>query len=266
MNIRMMGIAMIKNLLRKNQIKENLIDAQATETGDAVNTGMKKKSLKRQLIAVLIFFLLAGIGFAGVTLMANDDSSSKKIQGAYRQLSAMQPFSQSPLPPAALQAQEAHAQNSEVKRQRAESAVHYEEDATQKVEDLTRNSRRTTHNAEERDVFKEFYLRHGAPGAALTKGPAMHLEQNLPDLTRLLNANSGAQALPPVQTLPVNEQPIEVKIYGITCIGETGLLDDKCAAITSEGVLKKGDKLGSETVFAVNKTSLATSKRTVEFN
>lgn len=257
---------MIENLLRKNQNNKNLIDTQATETEDTVNTGAKKKSLKRQLISVLIFLLLAGIGFAGMALMVTDNSNGKKLQSSYRQLRGMQPLSQSPPPPAALQAQKSPVQNAEVKKQIAERAVHYAEDAAQKVEDLAHNPRRTTHNAEERDVFKEFYLRHGTPGAALTKGPVMHLEQNLPDLTRLLNANSGAQTLPPVQTLPVNEQPREVIIYGITCIGRTGLLADKCAAITSEGVLKKGDKLGSETVFAVNKTSFAIGKRTVEFN
>src|SRR5208283_5399839 len=96
MNIRMSGAAMIKNLLRKNQIKENLIDAQATETGDALNTGMKKKTFKRELILVLIFFLLAGIGFAGMTLMATNNSSSKKLESAFGQLPGMQPRSQSP--------------------------------------------------------------------------------------------------------------------------------------------------------------------------
>jgi|GEM_PF-3221311 len=239
---------MIKNLLRKNQINESFIDAQATDTGDSVNTGVKTKSPKIQLISVLIFLLLAGLGFAGMTFIATDNSSDKKIQGPCRQLAGMQPCSQSSPLPVAPHAQQAPVQNAEGKKQRAESTVLH---------------------AEDRDVFKEFYLRHVEQGATLTKGPAMHLEQNLPDLTRLVNANGGAQALPPVQilnTAPVNEQSREVKIFGITCFGENGLPDDKCVAITSEGVLKKGDKLGSETVFAVNKTSFETSKRTVEFN
>ncbi len=260
----MLGAAMIKNLLRKNQDNKNLIDSQAAETEYAVNTGAKKKSLKRQLISVLIFLLLVGIGFAGLEFMATDNSNGKKLRGHYRQLQGMQ-FSQYPPPPAAHQAQQAPVPNAEVKKQRTELAVHYAEYATQKVDGLTSTPRRTTHNAE-RDVFKEFYLGHGSPGAILTKGPAMRLEQDLPDLTRLLNTNSGAQSLPPVHALTVNEQPREVTIFGITCIGETGLFADTCAAITSEGVLKKGDKLGNETVFSVNKTSFATSKRTVEFN
>ncbi len=262
----MLEVAMIKNLPENNQKNKNLIDTQTTETEDAVNACAKKKLLNRQLISILIFFLLAGVGFAGMALIATDNSSGKKLQGSYRQSPGIQPLSNSPLTPAALLVKEGPVQNAEVKNQRGARAVRYAEDTTRKAEDLPRNPRRATHNAEDRDVFKEFYLRQSGQGGALTKDHVMQLEKNIPDLTRLLNANGSAQTLPPVQTLPVNEQSREVKIYGITCIGETGLLADKCAAITSEGIFKKGDKFGSETVFAVNKTSFATSKRTVEFN
>jgi hypothetical protein len=244
----MLGVAMIKNILRESQNNKNLADTQAAETEDAVNTGAKKKSLKRQLILVLIFFLLTAIGFAGMALMATDNSNGKKLQGPYRQFAGEQTHSQSFPPPAAPQSQQATVQSADGKKQRAE---------------------RTRQNAEERDVFREFYIGHAGLVTKGVKGSAMHLEQNLPDLARLLNGNSGVQALSPVQTLnnaTTNEQPLEVKIYGITCIGQNDLPDDKCVAITSEGVLKRGDKLGSETVFAVNKTSFATSKRTVEFN
>ena len=221
---------------------------------------------KRHLILILLFLFLAGTGFAGMAILSTDNNNGKKLQGPYRQLPGMQPLSQCPAAPAPLQAQQTPVQNAEGKKQGAERAVHHADDTMQKVDDLTRNPRRATHNLEERDVFKEFYLRRVAPVTAFTKGPAMGLDQNLPDMTRLLNANSGAQTLPPVQTLPLNEQPKEVQIYGIACIGVPGLNDDRCAAITSEGVLKKGDKLGIETVFAVKKEFFATSKRTIEFN
>ncbi len=248
MNIRVLGAAMIKNLLREDQNNKNLMDTQAAETEDAVNTGSKKKSLKRQFLSILIFLLLAGTGFAGIAFMVTDNGNGKKLQGLYRQFPREHTHSESFHPPAAPQSQQATVQSADGKKQRADS---------------------TKQNAWERDVFREFYIGHAGSGAKGVKGSAMQLEQNLPDLVRILNGNSGAQALPPVQTLntaPANEQPVEVKIYGITCIGQNDLPDNKCVAITSEGVLKKGDKLGSETVSAINKTSFATSKRTVEFN
>ena len=229
-----------------NKLLRNIYKSKSNDAADNIKV-IKKKTGKKILIYILLIVFSAGAGFTGMTLMATDSSSGKKNQGPYRQLPGVLPRYQSPPPSAAPQVQQPPVQNAEGKKQRAERTMHY---------------------AEERDVFKEFYLRHAAQ-AALTKGPAIHLEQNLPDLTRPLSINSGAQTLPPVQTLntaPVNEQPREVKIYGITCIGEPDLLVDKCAAITNEGVLKKGDKLGSETVFTVNKTSFATSKRTVELN
>ena len=259
---------MLNKLLRKD-LAEEIYQSKSNDAADEIKN-VKKKIGKKVLLYILLIVFSTGAGFTGMTLMATDNSSRKKIQGPYRQFPGVQPHYQSPPPPAAAQEQPALVQNTEGKKQRAEGTVHYAGDAMQKAEDLTRNARRKRRNAEERDVFKEFYLiRHAASGTALTKGPAIQLEQTLPDLTRLLNANSGTQALPLVQTLntaPANEQPMEVKIYGITCIGETGLLVDKCVAITSEGVLKKGDKLGSETVFAVNRTSFETSKRTVDFN
>jgi hypothetical protein len=257
----------LNKLLRKDQAEE-IYQNKSKDAADKIKV-VKKKTGKKILIYILLIVFSAGAGFTGMTLMATNNSNGKKLQGSYLQFPGIQQHNQGIPLSAAPRLQQVHIQNAEGKKQRAERTVHYAEDATQKVDDLTRSARRTTRNAEERDVFKEFYLRHAAPGATLTKGLAIHLEQNLPDLTRLSDANSGAQALPPVQTLntaPINEQPREVKIYGITCIGDTGLLVDRCVAITSEGVLKKGDKIGSETVFTVNKTFFETSKRTVEFN
>ena len=232
---------MLNKLSRKDQAEE-IYQSKSKDAVDNIKV-VKKKTGKKILIYILLIFLSAGAGFTGMTLMATDNSSGKKLQGSYRQLPGVLP----PPPSITPQVQQPPVLNAEGKKQRTESMIQY---------------------AEERDVFKEFYLRH-APGATLTKGPAMHLEQCLPNMTRPLNPKSGVQELPPVQLLNtslVDQQLREVKIYGITCIGESDLFAGECAAITSDGVLKKGDKLGSETVFAVNETSFATSKRTVELN
>ncbi len=224
---------MLNKLLQKDQFEERY-QSKSNDAVDNIQVVQKKKGRKIVLFG-LVLVLSAGAGFSGMTLMGTENKGKATSQRA--------PAVSKPVPlPAAPQ------------KAAALGSVKYDP---------------APNPAVSRDVFKEFYLRHAAPGAILSKGPAMHLEQDLPNLTRLLNANSGVQALAPVQSLNtalVNEQLREVKIYGITCIGESDFLAGKCAAITSEGVLKEGDKLGSETVFTVNETFFATRKRTVELN
>ncbi|HKN18830.1 MAG TPA: hypothetical protein VJW95_03460 [Dissulfurispiraceae bacterium] len=235
---------MLNKLFRKGQAEE-IYQSKSKDAADNIQVVEKKRD-KTTLFFVLLLVLFAGAGVTGMKFMEN--SGGQKIQDSHRQFQGVKPYNQSPTPPAVPQEQQLPVQNAGGQKQRAVRAVY---------------------DSKERDVFKEFYLRHEVRGATLIKGPAMHLEQNLPDLTRLLHANSGVQALPLVHTLntaPVNEQPREVKMFGITCLGEIGFPVDRCVAITSEGVLKKGDRLGSETVVAVNETSIVTSERTVELN
>jgi hypothetical protein len=111
-----------------------------------------------------------------------------------------------------------------------------------------------------RDVFKEFYISHPEQPASSKniKDIGKTLDKFLPPLAGM------PQPLPAVQTLnPQNgvDQPKEIKISGTACV-----VDNDCVAITSEGTLKKGDKLGSETVLDISKSSLVTTKRTLELN
>jgi hypothetical protein len=206
---------------------------------------------KKIMLCGIVLSLFAVAGFAWMTSMVKDNRGSRQLQGTYRQLA------------------QAQAQSQPRREDVPKAAVNADVSSTVKADTRSgQHSHLLKSDDKGRDVFREFYVRHGAPGASGAKGSVMHLQQNLPDLARLLNANSGVQAMPPVQVMnaAASEQPEEVKIYGITCIGENNLFVDQCAAITSKGVLKKGDRLGNEIVADVNKTSLATGKRMFQLN
>ncbi len=109
------------------------------------------------------------------------------------------------------------------------------------------------------DPFKDFYMKHSASmGGKESPGqPAKAAE-----LSKALNI-SGPAFLPAVQTVTsiAEDKPKAIKIFGITCAD--GL---NCSAITDQGVLKKGDSIGQETVEGITQSFIMTNKRTVEFN
>lgn len=215
------------------------------------------KGRQKLLFYVLLCALFAAAGFAVVTIMRTDRTSDKKPQSVIRQFAAARPH-----PVAVPVASTVPAEGGPGSRQNIndrDSAHLLKTSAPGGASGVTG-----------RDVFREFYIKHLALSG--TKGPSVHLEQNLPGFPPgQLSGNGFIQTLPSVHadTAGENEQPRGIIVYGITCALDTGLtMPDgwECAAITSEGVLKKGDKLGSETVLAVSKTSLATGRRTVNFN
>jgi len=63
---------------------------------------------------------------------------------------------------------------------------------------------------------------------------------------------------PEVLERPKVVEPVQVKIYGITC-------QETCQAITNLGVLKVGDRIGGERVLAIDKTGIRTDKRFISF-
>lgn len=219
------------------------------------------KGRQRLLFYVFLCALFAAAGFAGVTIMRTDRSSNKKPQSIMWQSAAAQPH-----PVVAPVASPVPAQGVSG----AGPGSRQNTDDRGSAQFLKHSAPGEASAGNGRDVFRDFYIKHLALTGA--KGPAVHLEQNLPGFPSGQLSGSGfMQTLPSMHadTSGEHEQPREIIVYGITCVLDTGItIPDgwECAAITSEGVLKKGDKLGSETVFAVNKTSLATGRRTVNFN
>ncbi|MBF0559006.1 MAG: hypothetical protein HQL08_09520, partial [Nitrospirae bacterium] len=218
----------------------------------------------------LLFVLFAGAGFAGMTLIATGKSGNKKLQGTNRQITAAQPSAPTAQPVPA-QGPTGSGTESTQKVKEASQAQPVQRSATDGVPKKSHDFLGSS-DVKGRDVFREFYIKHAGAATTGAKSSTMHLEQSLPGFPPSpLTSGGFVQALPPGQVMntSVIDQLKEVKIYGITCALDSRLTTPaswECAAITSEGVLKKGDKLGSETVLTVNKTSFATGRRTVEFN
>jgi len=232
------------------------------------------KDRKKILLYAILLILLAGAGFTGFTLMATNKNSNKKLPAANHQLPPVQTHRGISAP--------------EVQTAPALVTTMSRSGSSQKgnAANPARLAQQSTLNAKGRDVFREFYVRHAGTGATGPKGSAAHLEQNLPGFSMSpLTASGFVQALPPAQTINAveGEHIKDVIIFGITCASDDTRQKSRdlpgyseaqlsmsetweCSAITSEGVLKKGDKVGSETVLTVNKTSFTTGKRIVKFN
>ncbi len=111
----------------------------------------------------------------------------------------------------------------------------------------------------DRDVFKDFYAKHPSNGGS----GALDLTEKLPELPKGIGGNFGPMPLPLVQAVsaPGEEKTVELRISGTTC--DTA---DTCTAITSEGVLKVGDKIGAEVVEGIGPELITTNKRKIEFH
>jgi len=268
----MIGINKL-NFFRKKNRSEN--ETREETFADAPQTVRKKTSERKWYL--MLFLLLAGAGFAAVSyvmplhnektmpvnrsgvLPGNNPGSNLWLNGQSSIPSPQPQLSQAPSPQHAgnapqtvmpgpaqekkIVAASEQPLNTEKKKQKAE--------VTGKAKD----------KEEGRNVFKEFYVKNAGQ---VMKASDKNMEKKLPELSKFINGG-GLQNLPPVSVVntPPVEQPKEIRIYGITCAGNA---NDSCVAITNEGILKEGDKIGTETVSTVDRKSLVTDKRTVDFN
>jgi len=259
--------------------KKNRSESETREEtfADAPQTVRKKPSERKWYL--MLFLLLAGAGFAAVSyvmpfhnekaepvnrqfsgaLPGNNPGSNLWLNGQSAIPSPQPQLSQAPSPPHAGNAPQTvmpgpvqekktiaaseQPLNTEKKKQKAE--------VTGKAKDKEVG----------RNVFKDFYVKNAGQ---VMKASEKNMEKKLPELSKFINGG-GLQNLPPVSVVntPPVEQPKEIRIYGITCAGNA---NDSCVAITNEGILKEGDKIGIETVSTVDRKSLVTDKRTVDFN
>jgi len=264
---------MIINLFRKNRDIKKHMDTRETE--DVVNTGVKKKSLGRRVgSSVLVILLLGGLGFAGsyfYFIEGNKKSSHVPVRfsnvppesniGSNAWLSG-----QSTPPPAP--SRQAVMPQAVLRPGPLKAAVVAPPPIPAPVEIAEKKGQKAGVDVkvvkeDGRDVFKEFYFKHPLAGQSSSKSATKTLDKTLQKVLSGVGnpSNGGFQELPMVHAVntPVSDPLKQVEIYGTTCMGGSG-----CVAITSEGTLHKGDKIGVETVQSVTRSSLATDKRMVE--
>ncbi len=258
---------MLRDLLKRNKKPDNDIsETRAGEAADELQEDSEKIDRKNLLLPLLLFVLCACLGFAFITSMVN--SGGKEIQIALRNALTLPSGTQVASATVAqrqqnivtaqplLAAEAAVSMSGGVPRTHptddTPGAVRKPENKTS-ISDLSQKERSTTKatRSEERDVFKEFYVKHIETSGDLAE-MKKRMEKNMPGMGKL--AEISALTPPPVEQLK------EIRIFGITCIR-----DGNCIAITSEGPLKKGDMIGSEIVNNVSNTFFTTNRRFVNW-
>lgn len=250
---------LLNRLLNKKDRVEKKENNTSDNAADNIHK-VKRGSWKGMSRYFLLFLFCAGVGFAAVSYMALDNKTIRKMPAVSSQFSNIAPAGQGTNRGSNVWMSGQAAQTP----QTASNAIpiHEETKADKVVSPAPVSAVTATAppSTGGRDVFKEFYISH--PGQSSSskgvKDIGKTLDKFLPPLPGM------SQPLPVVQTLspqPAVDQIKEIKISGTACV-----VDNDCVAITSEGTLKKGDKLGGETVLDISKTSFITTKRTLELN
>ena len=268
----MISLNKFKFIQKKNR-SEN--ETREETFADAPQTVRKNPSERKWYL--MLFLLLAGAGFAAVSyvmpfhnektvsvnrsgvLPGNNPGSNLWLSGQSAVPSPQPQLSQAPSPQNAGNAPQTVMPGPV--QEKKTIAASEQPVKTEKKQQKAEVTGKAKDREEGRNVFKDFYVKNAGQGV---KASEKNMEKKLPELSKFINGG-GLQNLPPVSVVntPPVEQPKEVRIYGITCAGSA---NDSCVAITNEGILKEGDKIGTETVSTVDRKSLVTDKRTVDFN
>ncbi len=258
---------MIKNPFRKNQDSKKPLGTPETE--NVISAGGKGKSLKMRLVSALLVLAALSLGVAGSYFVW----ASKKPLHTNRQLSNL-PVSNigsnawlsgqataAPVPvnqPVAPQAVPQTVPQKATVVALPPVPVKVIAKKEQKIEPEVKVAKE-----DGRDVFKEFYFKHPLTSQGpkpAGKALARTLDTVLATMgTPSLGAAPELSMVHAINTPPASEPLQKVEIYGTTCTGSSD-----CVAITNEGTLRVGDKVGGETVRNVTKSSLTTDKRMVE--
>jgi len=254
---------MLNKLFKKNRPDGQIDDIDATaETDNAVG-----KTATRVFKKIVIFVgigLLCALGFAAVTFMGPSyHSNARRLSAMPNQFSNLLPTNSqkagsgnawlSGQPSPTVSSPVLPAMPASVKTAPPAIPVPQKQKA---AVDSSSSVKQQDKETEQRDVFKEFYLKR-TPDKKSGRGSKSEKKITEMELSKMMNPNTPMQ-LPPVQALTLARPGKEVRLYGVTCMG------NNCVAITNEGMLNEGDKIDDETINKISGNSITTNKRNLE--
>ncbi len=247
----------MRNPLLKLMNRNGKINAHSEINTVSESSGDKAATRKKRIKVIIIFLILSCAGFAlgSVSYLAKSGGLAMKgiTQRLYPQTSQI--IASRALPSVS---QVAHAAPQMPTPPIAASAAGSAPQPSSTLINVTApqaDKKQDTEGAIDiGDVFKDFAISSLGKKSNEKKTDHLTMPAGVPPLP---NSSAPVQLLMVKAATPPKEEHLDVvKVYSIVCVSE-----GPCSAVTSAGVLKVGDKVGSETIITIADGIITTDKR-----